>query len=76
MRLKRLCERKQKGNLQVSDEVHSQWLTGNRDELMLALVRALKSVENGFNNDKKTRTKVRVGSSKKLQKTLFESLKL
>ncbi|CAK9055487.1 Uncharacterized protein SCF082_LOCUS29987 [Durusdinium trenchii] len=57
MRLKRLCERKPTGKLQVSEEVHNQWVSGNRDELTLALVRALKQC--GFETDHKTRCAVR-----------------
>ena len=45
------------GNLQVSEEVHQQWLTGNRDELGLALVLALKKF--GYGESKKVRDQVR-----------------
>lgn len=43
----------------MSEEVHNQWVSGNRDELTLALVRALKQC--GFETDHKTRCAVRVG---------------
>ena len=57
MRLKRLCETTKAGNLQVSEEVHQQWLTGNCDELGLALVLALKKF--GYGDSKKVRDAVR-----------------
>lgn len=60
MRLKRLCSKTTKGKLNVSEEVHRQWLEGNREELQLALTRALKA--HGLDASAKTRTLVRVGS--------------
>ena len=58
MRLKRLCGRSPTGKLSVPEDINKQWLSGNRDELMLALVRALKSC--GTENNHKTRMAVRV----------------
>ena len=43
MRLKRLCGRTAAGKLQVPESIHNQWLTGSRDELLLALTRSLKT---------------------------------
>ena len=57
MRLKRLCEMTATGKLNVSQEVHEQYTTGNREELALALVLALKT--HGFGDGKKTRELVR-----------------
>lgn len=57
MRLKRMCEAKSGGRLQVDQSVHQQWLEGNRDQLSLALVRALK--ENGLETTSKVRAKVK-----------------
>ena len=59
MRLKRLCEPTKTGKLQVAPDVNQQWMTGCREELSLALVKALK--QHGFSADKKTRDKVRAG---------------
>lgn len=42
MRLRRMCQHTAAGRLQVSQEIHNQWRTGDRAELELALVRALK----------------------------------
>ncbi len=58
MRLKRLCERKAGGTLQVDEETHRQWVTGNREELSLALVKAIKL--HGCDGSKKVRDLVRV----------------
>ena len=33
-RLRRICERKPSGRLHVPEEIHQQWLTGDRDALM------------------------------------------
>ena len=63
MRLKRLCTPTPKGRLQVSKEVADQWQEGNRDELQLALVKAIKQF--GFDNKHSTLVAVRAG--------LFES---
>ena len=62
MRLKRLCEKKKGDKLQVDARIHEQWMSGDRDQLALALTTALKS--NGFSIDKKTRDSVRVSRSK------------
>lgn len=58
MRLKRLCERKAGGTLQVDEETHRQWLSGNREELSLALVKAIKLY--GSEGSKRVRDAVRV----------------
>lgn len=57
MRLRRICEKKALGKLQVDDATHKQWLEGNRDVLSLALVKALK--KHGTENNKKVRDLVR-----------------
>ena len=57
MRAKRLCSTTQSGKLNVPAELHKQWVEGNRDELLLALVRSLKV--HGFANDSQTRKLVR-----------------
>lgn len=59
MRLKRLCSYTDSGKLQVPDELHKQWIGGNREELMLAMVKALKL--HGFDSSAKVRKLVRVG---------------
>ena len=59
MRVKRLCQRTERGKLQVPEDVHQQWVEGSRDEILWALVRALKL--QGFGNDHETRKKVRAG---------------
>ena len=59
MRLKRLCGRTAAGKLQVPESIHNQWLTGSRDELLLALTRSLKT--HGFDSTARTRNLVRVG---------------
>ena len=59
MRAKRLCSLTQSGKLNVPDEIYKQWLEGNREELLLALVRSLK--KHGFNSDGATRKLVRAG---------------
>ena len=61
MRLRRLCEKKAGGKLNVSADVHQAWVSGNRDELALALTHALKL--HGFADSKKVRDQVRVGFS-------------
>ena len=58
MRLRRLCEKKASGRLQVTPEIHDQWARGCRDELRLAMVNALKI--HGTEDSKKTRDAVRV----------------
>ena len=58
MRLRRLCEKKTSGRLQVTPEIHEQWARGCRDELCLAMVNALKM--HGTEDNKKTRDAVRV----------------
>ena len=58
MRLKRLCDKTAAGKLQVAEEIHKQWKEGCREQLGLALVRALK--QHGFDSTKKTRDAVRV----------------
>ena len=67
MRLKRLCGRTAAGKLQVPESIHNQWLTGSRDELLLALTRSLKT--HGFDPSARTRNLVRVGWAN----TLFQS---
>lgn len=57
MRLRRLLGRTDAGKLQVPEELHEQWLHGNRDELELAMVKSLKV--HGFSADAKTRKLVR-----------------
>lgn len=57
MRLKRLCELKNSGKCSVPPEIREQFETGNREELSLALVQALKKF--GFENTKKVRDSVR-----------------
>lgn len=64
MRLRRLCARTNAGKLQVSDEIHRQWEQGDRDQLTLALVRALKL--HGTADNKSTREAVRVWWFQKL----------
>ena len=59
MRLRRLLGRTDAGKLQVPEELHQQWLHGNRDELELAMVKSLKL--HGFATDAQTRKLVRVG---------------
>lgn len=61
MRLRRLCERKAGGKLNVAPEVHEAWVSGNREELALALTHALKL--HGFADSKKIRNQVRVRHS-------------
>ena len=58
MRLKRTCSKTSAGKLQVPEEVHQQWLKGDRESLQLALTRALKI--HGFDTTHKTRVAVRV----------------
>ena len=58
MRGKRLCTRTNSGALAVSEEVAQQWAEGNREELLLALTRALKV--HGFCDNTSTRKLVRV----------------
>ena len=53
-----MCQRTAKGKLQVSEEVHNQWQTGDRSELELALVRALKI--HGVDDNHAVRQQVRV----------------
>ena len=57
MRLKRLCTPTGKGKLHVSQEVAEQWQEGNREELQLALVKAIKQY--GYENNHATLTAVR-----------------
>ena len=38
MRAKRLCQRTDRGKLQVPEDVHQQWVEGSRDEILWALV--------------------------------------
>ena len=57
MRLKRLCTPTGKGKLHVSQEVAEQWQEGNREELQLASVKALKQY--GYENNYATLTAVR-----------------
>lgn len=59
MRLKRLCERKAGGVLNVDEETHQQWVSGNRDQLSLALVNAVRNC--GTDDSSQTRKAVRVG---------------
>ena len=59
MRLRRLCTPTGTGKLQVSQEVADQWSSGNRDELQLALVMALK--QHGYDDSAAVRKLVRVG---------------
>ena len=59
MRLKRLCERKAGGVLNVDEETHQQWVSGNRDQLSLALVNAVRKCGRG--DSTQTRKAVRVG---------------
>ena len=59
MRLRRLCTPTGTGKLQVSQEVADQWSQGNRDELQLALVMALK--QHGYDDSAAVRKLVRVG---------------
>lgn len=60
MRLKRLCMPTGAGKLSVSKDISDQWATGDRDQLTLALVQALKV--HGFSNTSATRKLVRAGS--------------
>lgn len=53
-----MCQRTAAGRLQVSQEVHNQWQTGDRSELELALVRALKI--HGVQDNHAVRQQVRV----------------
>lgn len=57
MRLKRLCEVKPSGKCAVDDTIRQQFETGNRDQLTLSLVMALKKF--GFEATKKCRDSVR-----------------
>lgn len=59
MRLKRLCEAKGGGKLQVDPSVHAQWMEGCRDELAYALTKAIK--EFGTENSRTVREQVRAG---------------
>jgi hypothetical protein len=59
LRLKRLCTPSTKGVLNVSEDVHEQWQKGNREELSLALLKALKQY--GTQDNAATRKQVRVG---------------
>ena len=36
-RLRRICERKPSGRIYVPENIHQQWLTGDRDELLKEL---------------------------------------
>ena len=47
-----MCGRTDAGKLNVSEEIHRQWIEGDREELLLALVRALKI--HGYEVDAKT----------------------
>lgn len=58
MRLKRMRCPTAAGRCSVSGEIQKQWQQGDRDELSLALVRALKI--HGYDAGAKTRTLVRV----------------
>ena len=64
MRLKRICSKTAAGKLNVEQGVHDQWISGNRDQLLLALVRSMKMC--GFDNSHRTRIQVRAGLSKAL----------
>lgn len=57
MRLKRLCQKTPAGKLNVDQTIHEQWTSGNRDELLLALVRSMKAC--GFDSSHRTRMNVR-----------------
>ena len=59
MRLKRLCGKTSTGRCSVPEEIEQQFLTGNRDELLLALTKSLKI--HGFGADASTRKLVRAG---------------
>ena len=59
MRLRCLCTPTGTGRLQVSQEVADQWSSGNRDELQLALVMALK--QHGYDDTTAVRKLMRVG---------------
>ena len=59
MRLRRLCTPTGTGRLQVSQDVADQWSAGNREELQLALVMALK--QHGYDDTAAVRKLVRVG---------------
>lgn len=69
MRLKRLCGRTSAGKLQVSPQIHQQWQEGDRDQLTLALVRALKL--HGTADCKSTREAVRVWWFEKVMFVFF-----
>ena len=60
MRLKRICQKTPAGKLNVDATIHDQWTSGNREELLLALVRSMKQV--GFDNSHRTRQQVRAWS--------------
>ena len=57
MRLKRLCQKTPAGKLNVDESIHEQWISGNRDTLLLALVRSMKSC--GMDSSHRTRQAVR-----------------
>ena len=57
MRLKRLCSKTGTGRLNVSQDIHQEWMTGDRDMLSLALVRALKT--HGFESTTTSRKLVK-----------------
>lgn len=59
MRLKRLCSRNTQGRCNVPEDIEQQFLSGNRDELLLALTKSLKI--HGFFSDTNTRKLVKVG---------------
>ena len=63
MRLKRLCTPTGAGKMNVPKEVFDQWQQGNREELQLALVKALKT--HGYKDDGATRKLVRAGVVKR-----------
>jgi hypothetical protein len=63
MRLKRLCEKKSNGQLQVDPAVHESWVSGNREEMFLAMCNSLKKF--GFNDNAKVRNLVRARFVKK-----------
>jgi len=57
MRLKRLCSKTGTGRLNVSQDIHQEWMTGDREILALALVRALKA--HGFESTTNSRKLVK-----------------
>ena len=69
MRLKRLCSKTGTGRLNVSQDIHDEWMTGDREMLSLALVRALKL--HGFESTTNSRKMVKATGDESLSNYKF-----